>query len=862
MSNSDPDLPAGERWDQVWGLFHQALELPARERPTFLESACPNDAELRAEALDLLAHHDAAGAALGQPPRIAAPEGDEDRWIGRTIGPYHLTSRLGSGGMGTVYAAEQREPVKRRVALKLIRHRMPNRELVARFNSERQALALMTHSGIAQVLDMGATEGGQPYYVMEQVAGVPITDFCQREKLSTHQRVELMAKVCEAVQHAHQKGVIHRDLKPANILVKESGEPKIIDFGLAKILQPEFAGHAAQTRLGSVLGTPEYMSPEQWVSGSDVDTRTDVYSLGVVLYEILTGDLPLDLRDQPWGEAARIMTEVEPRRPSAQVAASHPNQRRANLLDPDTLRRELARDMDWVALRALEKDRERRYSSASELAEDLRRYLRHQPVLAGPPGAVYQARKFARRHRLAVAATAAFLLALLAGLAGTLRMGQIAARQRDAAQREAEISRASTEFLQDMLGASDSGQSSFREEEQRDLRVVDVVQKARDQLEKSLEKQPLVEASLALTLGKALDSLDDMEGANALLRRSVALRSELLLPSDPDLLESRLALARHLLDNREYFEAEALLREVFELQRDSLGPENAHTLETATLWGGSLGSLGRYDEKVALYEQVAKVFRRELDPGWQGKPLDALSIVSMTRTAETPYGRPEDRELLRALIEARATRFGSEHPATLDAKLALGMMLMEETPSQSETLCREVVRPYRALYGPGKRTLDATTCLNGALETQQKWAEAELTAREVQAVYEELHQPIWFNPGTTLLIRALHFSGKPVEAEKLARAEYERRAASLSPDTVSFWTGVMYVIWSLQAQQRFKEAEVFLLRHTNDPRAIRSPTIQLRAASLAVFLYSAWGNTDKLEDAQARRAAIHAKGRP
>ena len=348
----------------------------------------------------------------------------------QSIGHFRILEVIGEGGMGIVYKAEQRQPVRRVVALKVIKLGMDTKEVIARFDAERQALALMTHPNIARVLDAGVTETGRPFVAMEYVPGVPLTDYCEQAKLTTRQRLKLFIPICHAIQHAHQKGIIHRDLKPSNILVtmvEGKPAPKVIDFGIAKAINHNLTQQTLFTQTGALIGTPEYMSPEQaMTSGLDVDTRTDVYSLGVILYELLSGSLPFDtkeLRSAGLEGIARMIRETEPPKPStklytidakgaADIAARHRT-------DTRSLRRELSGDLDWITLRAMEKDRTRRYDSAEALADDLKRHLENEPVRAGPPTARYRLGKFLRKHRVAVAAGGLVAIALVLGLIGT-----------------------------------------------------------------------------------------------------------------------------------------------------------------------------------------------------------------------------------------------------------------------------------------------------------------------------------------------------------------------------------------------------------------------------------------------------------
>ena len=383
-----------------------------------------------------------AGPPAGPPPKSPALEG-----VGAVVGGrYKLVEPLGEGGMGTVWMALQTEPVRRPVAVKLIKPGMDSRQVLARFEAERQALALMDHPSIARVLDAGATERGRPYFVMELVKGVPITRYCDEYKLTPRERLELFVPVCQAVQHAHQKGIIHRDLKPGNVLVARYDDkpvPKVIDFGVAKAAGQPLTDRTLMTGFGAVIGTPEYMSPEQATFNAlDVDTRTDVYALGVLLYELLTGATPLSRKELEAGgllEMLRAVREQEPPRPSAKLstAATLPAIAAARGTEPRKLAGLVRGELDWIVMRAMEKERGRRYQTASSLAADLERYLAGEPVHAAPPSAVYRARKFARRYRGPVAAAGVLLLALVAGVVGTTA-GLLEAR---AAQREADRER-------------------------------------------------------------------------------------------------------------------------------------------------------------------------------------------------------------------------------------------------------------------------------------------------------------------------------------------------------------------------------------------------------------------------------------
>ncbi len=413
----------------VESIFFAALEKASpEERAAYLDQACGQDAEMRRRVERLLSAHPKVGSFLQGPSLGQAVTTDEPAVTerpGTVIGPYKLMEQIGEGGMGLVFVAEQQHPVRRKVALKVVKPGMDTRDVIARFEAERQALALMDHPNIARVFDAGATESGRPYFVMELVKGVPITDFCDQNQLTPRERLGLFVSVCQAVQHAHSKGVIHRDIKPSNVLVTlHDGTPvaKVIDFGVAKAVGQSLTDKTVYTRFTQMIGTPLYMSPEQAeMAGLDVDTRCDVYALGVLLYELLTGTTPFDgkrLQKAAFDEVRRIIREEEPPKPSTRISTlgvglSAVSARRKT--EPKKLSALVKGDLDWIVMKALEKDRNRRYETASAFAADVRRYLGEEPIEARPPSALYRFGKAARRNRVALTTAALVAAALVAG---------------------------------------------------------------------------------------------------------------------------------------------------------------------------------------------------------------------------------------------------------------------------------------------------------------------------------------------------------------------------------------------------------------------------------------------------------------
>jgi len=469
---------AGRREEQI---FQEAVNLPADQRAAFLDAACAGDTAQRARMDELLAAHAASRGPLDQPPAAVVPDATIDQPFsprpGTVIaGRYKLLEAIGEGGMGTVWVAEQTEPVRRKVALKLVKPGMDSRQVVARFNAERQALALMDHPNIAKVFDGGITEQGRPFFVMEYVKGVPLTAYCDQARLSVRQRLELFIPACQAVQHAHQKGIIHRDLKPSNILAcLYDGQPvpKVIDFGLAKAMHQPLTEQTLHTAHGMMLGTPLYMSPEQAeFNNLDVDTRTDIYSLGVILYELLTGTTPLEkqqFKEAAFQEILRLIKEVEPPKPSTRLSgsASLPSIAQQRSLEPAQLRRSVRGELDWIVMKALDKERSRRYETANGLARDLQRFLHEEAVEACPPSTSYRLRKFARKHRAALTTAAAFASLLLAATTFSLWQASRTTRAEILARKAAEAEAALREQAEVAAKRARQSESTAKTEAKR-----------------------------------------------------------------------------------------------------------------------------------------------------------------------------------------------------------------------------------------------------------------------------------------------------------------------------------------------------------------------------------------------------------
>jgi non-specific serine/threonine protein kinase/serine/threonine-protein kinase len=540
-----------ERWSRLRGLFSEVEARPQAERAELIERETAGDPELREELERLLSANDSATGFLvgpGSAPPHEDPADPATSVALGAVGPYRLLQVLGEGGFGVVYLARQERPIRRHVALKLVKPGMDTRQVIARFEAERQALALMDHPGIAQVFEAGATDTGRPYFAMEYVPGVPVTAFCDGERLGVRPRLELFLLICDAVQHAHQKGVIHRDLKPSNVLVAMRDgvpAPKVIDFGIVKAAS-EPAGATLMTREGMIVGTLGYMSPEQAGASDAVDTRSDIYSLGVLLYELLTGQPPFDsdrLRKAALSDAVRVIREEEPPPLATRVARSGEDHvatiARSRSADPRRLMRELRGELQWITMRALEKEPDRRYASAAELAADVRRHLADEPVLAGPPSTMYRVRKYARRHRVGVTAAAVVLLTAAAGVVATGIGFRRAVRAEIAARREAESSKEVAKFLVGMFRASSPDRSQGEVLTARQL-----LDDGTKRIESGLRRDPLVRASVLDAMGTSYLNLGDYDEGIRLTREALGAAESAVPHNEVEIARRRFGLAQ------------------------------------------------------------------------------------------------------------------------------------------------------------------------------------------------------------------------------------------------------------------------------------------------------------------------------
>jgi serine/threonine protein kinase/tetratricopeptide (TPR) repeat protein len=656
----------------------------------------------------------------------------------RSIGLYRLVKKLGEGGMGQVWLAEQTAPLRRQVALKLIRAGMYDDALLQRFQSERQSLAIMDHPAIAKVFDAGATPDGQPYFVMEYVPGATITDYCDQKRLKIHERLELFIKVCEGVQHAHQKAIIHRDLKPANILVVEVDSkpmPRIIDFGLAKAVTPQVAGATVFTQVGGFLGTPGYMSPEQASPDIDIDTRIDVYSLGVVLYVLLTGSLPFDPKQwqkQPLHEVLRQLREDDPPRPSTKLVMEKKSSTaiaEARGVGPKQLVSLLHGDLDWITMKALDRDRARRYGTPNELAEDIGRHLNSQLVVACPASTGYRLQKYIRRHRVGVAVAAGAVL-LLAGFAVVqgVQLRRIT-RERDRANRV-------TDFMTGMFNLSDPSEARGNT-----ITAREILDKAAKDIDTGLARDPELQAQMMHVMGTVYQSLGLYPQEQSLLERAIGIRRRVLGAKHADTLMSMNALGNALAHEGHFAEAEKLERETLESQSRVLGPEHPNRLLTMNNLAYVLSDEGRYAEAERLYRETLDIRRRVL--GLE-HPDTLRSMMNLAANLRDEGHYAEAEKLERETLEIQNRVLGPEHPNTLATMNNLGnvLILQSHDSSEAEKLFRQTLEIQRRVLGPEHPlTLTTMNNLGNALMSQGHDSEAEKLFRQTLEIQRRVLGP-------------------------------------------------------------------------------------------------------------------------
>jgi non-specific serine/threonine protein kinase/serine/threonine-protein kinase len=693
---------------------------------------------------------------------------------GGRIDCYLLQSVLGEGGMGIVFLAEQEEPVKRQVALKVIKPGMDSKRVIARFKAERQTLALMEHSHIARVYDAGLTLSGRPYFVMEYVQGLPITEYCDQHKLTIKERLNLFLKVCNAVQHAHQKGIIHRDIKPSNILVSvqdDQAVPKIIDFGVAKAISQPLTEQTLATMDSQLLGTPEYMSPEQAdIASEDIDTRSDIYSLGVLLYVLLTGILPFDsdtLREGGIDHIRKVIRKTDPKTPSTRLSNLGEDAKRIaekRKTEVKLLARYLKKELEWIPLKAMRKERAERYESASELAEDIRNYLTGNPLIAGQPSKVYQLKKFVRRHKSLVTGITAVIVVLIAGIIVSTVFAVYA-------DRESKVSQAVVDFLtKDVLMSADPVRAKRWE-----ITLSEVLDVASENLKTKFSNEPLVEASIRHTLGSTYLSLGKYPAAESHIENADRIRRVELGQEHPDTLATTASLGLLRLRQSKYEEAERLCTTAVEGRRRVLGPEHSETLSSMCNLAVVYWYQQRNTEAETLFSEVVKLGSRTLGEE-HPDTLAALKGVAWTYVRQARHA--EAQQLFESLYKTCFDILGEEHNSTQAIMNGLVVAYMQvnryEEAESFGLRCLELRR--QTLGDEHPETLEAMGLLASVYTGQGRSEEAEQLYKTVQETQCRLGMQDSRALGQLLGLAKLYIEqSRYGEAEPLLLQAYQRK---------------------------------------------------------------------------------------
>ncbi|MEW6747273.1 MAG: tetratricopeptide repeat protein [Planctomycetota bacterium] len=730
------------RHQHLTDLFLKLCDLAPEEREEELDRACGDDPELRAELESLLRYDEAVSR---DAEKMSAARRDPRLGPSARLGQYRIVEVLADGGMGIIYRAEQERP-RRQVALKVLKPGMASAEAIRRFHCEAEVLGRLHHPGIAQIFEsdtFDAGSGPQPFFAMELVHGWPVTDYARRQQLDTRQCLEILAKVCDAVHHAHQKGVIHRDLKPWNILVDETGQPKILDFGIARVIEPEIDISSDHTAPGRLLGTLPYMSPEQAAGEADLDTRADVYSLGLVAYELLTGHFPYDLKGKMLYQALHTIIDEEPR----------------PLGERD---KRLRGDIEAIVHKALQKQRDSRYASAAALAQDIRLFLSDEPVSARSPTTFYQLTKFARKHRLLVYSLSAVAAGLLLGLSAATLFFVMAGREHLAA------SRAYDAFLHAIFMRA-GAEVPLGEALERSLGFIE-----------EYDELPLAQAGLHKTAGQFFVNHRRFAAGEAELERALKLFAENLPPGDPALLQTRYTSALSVFYQGRYGEAENLLRELLEDHGESLGALHAETLTVKSSLVDVLKDYGRLDEAERLGHETLSDREQKLGPDYWG----TFSSANILAGVWAVQGKLEDSyELQRKTLSRRAELFGAQNPSTLTSKHNLAwVQFLRGEVQEAEDIMRAALDDRRRVLGENhQETLQSMSRYAVILAKRGSPEEAERLMRdciELQTCALERWHPDTLDSISDLAMIVLEL-GRMEQAEGLLREALSRAQEAL-----------------------------------------------------------------------------------
>jgi serine/threonine protein kinase len=892
--------------DQEAAIVEAArLLADAETRAAFLDAACRGNSDLRQRLETLLADVDAADAFFeprqppigNEPPAPQPPPADS---AGERIGPYKLLEKIGEGGFGVVYMAEQEQPMRRRVALKVIKPGMDTKQVIARFEAERQALAMMEHPNIARVYDGGSTESGRPYFVLELVRGIPITEFCDRNRLNFEERLKLFVSVCQAVQHAHQKGIIHRDLKPTNVLVTlDSGEPvaKVIDFGVAKALHQRLTEKTLFTGFAQMIGTPAYMSPEQAeMSQRDVDTRSDIYSLGVLLYELLTGCQPHPekrLRNAGWAEMQRIISEEMPPKPSTRLSTMLEEERTSLLEkrreDPKRIGKVLRQELDWIVMKTLEKNPARRYETANGLAMDIRRYLEGRPIEAAPPSWSYLFSKLARKHKKTFAMAAVVVIVLLGASIFSTYQAVRATRAEKFAESEGARSAQVARVMKDMLNGV--GPSVALGRDTKLLR--EILDKTVPRL-KRLKRHPAVEAELRSTLGSVYSDLGEYAQAEAMHREALAIRRNLhksdehrevatslhalawtlfnldrigeaevtfrqalsiwskLLPHDhPRVADSLNGLARTLAYKPTLDESERLYRQALVIRKKAWGTEHLDIAKSLHGLGLVLQKQGKFEESAQVLEEAVAMRRKLL-----GEHPGVAATLHILGTTLENQGKYQEAEAARREAVALRTKLLSEdHPTVMESILSLERSLLEQDKQSEADEWHDMavtIKDKAVSAAPASRSASSLRKLAGALRSQGRFEQAKSVYLEAAETGDAdgLDRAAWFL--ATCADPAIRDGHKAVEFSEKAVAATDRKSAS-TLDTLA----AAYSVNGRFAEASSVQREAISLLPTELDKAEYTGRLKLFESNLPFLEYWRMGNLLRKEGKFAEAEAMY-----
>jgi len=795
------------RWHEVDRLFAEALDRPPAERPAFLDAACAGDTALRQELEQLLAADEIGSHFLAGSPEELLRLTLDDREEEGNLGPYRLLRRIGSGGMGTVYLARREDGhYQRDVAVKILRSGLESTEALHRFIAERQILARLDHPNIARLYDGGSTDDGRPYLVMELVEGLPVDEYCDRHRLTIDQRLALFQKICSAVQHAHQNLLVHRDLKPANILVTPQGEPKLLDFGIAKRLAPESEDTVHKTRIGLRLLTPRYASPEQ-VRGDAITTASDVYSLGVILYELLVGRTPYQLTAELPYERERVICEQEPERPS--LALFRPGGPEAPEVEeialdrrtrPQALAGRLRGDLDNIVLMALRKEPRRRYGSAAELAQDLEKHLQDLPVTARPDTLSYRTRKFARRHRAAVAATVTVALLAAASVTSLIAQGRQLAQERDKA-------RYALSFLADTFKQADPYQARGETVTAREI-----LDQGTARISRELAGEPDVQASVMDVIGEANLGLGRYKEAEPLLTRALALRRQIFGSDALEVAQSLEHLAALQTKRSSLENAESSLREALAIRRRRQGDGDlavARTLDRLgeiLVWQGAVPADA--SEIEAIFEEALAIARQVEGP--EGL-LMAETLINLAdfRLEQGNYAAAE--KLYREGLAVERKVMGDRDPRLYRDLSGFGVVLVQGGKyKEAEILLRSCLKTQREILGRTHPDVAETMHnLAMALHYPERYREAEMINREVLAMVRSYYGPTHWRVANALHNLGTDLAGQKRLPEAIALYEQSleiRRQSGEEDEDTLFGRTLLVLAEIYRTQKKYAQA--------------------------------------------------------